>query len=1232
MAVAPEDIVELPGGARWNTRTNEVVAGEKSQQPQYADYTPEGSLDSALGAAKQFSWGLNAGLFAAPDWVVKKFAKGAFGLKEKDAFQFADVYKSVAPETAPRNSVERYAKTIGEGIGANLGISGILKFGVAKTGALAADLAPNAGVIKKIAKNILDDLRDNPKKVFAQDIKWGILSGGTEAAVNESLAPGEEKSFLQSVAPAVVPLAAEMLPTNLVRKGIGAAKNAFGQAGEAASALTTPGAGSMAGEITQNAPSLMKPALNLIAQRAEGQAGRALAPLQAGAEGNTPEIAAAMARSQELQAMPEFAGTNLTAAQSSLYPPLMEAQNAAGRSLSGEGLASASQLRQQQEEIFSNAIEAFAGPRPTLPLDQGLREVRDHLQQNEIGALVERGQKLMSVPGTVPLQNHLDAGSRLRDTILSKKKDLDEEVKNLYGSINLRDIPITQTALSEGENSLKSVLDDALNPSGGRAGIDFLDYKLNPQTVESVNILRQFVPIAEEGAEAGVKEAAKMVPLGGYSDVVKRAVDEGIYAPDYLKTVLDIRYNGAKHTRQIMETLDRADRFLVDRIMSYGMPPSKRDRSFKQMAESQRSKELLALDSMLSGLRGSAEKYINDFRALEKGSERIDPTRLASSFTGLKKTLSTVEKIMDVGFPKGPVEVPVRKFGEVDINSIGAPAAKAADAATAEEPKEIFFQDLDVARKKLSAAYESAQNQTDRRGVQILRERFDDWMDNAVNNGLISANSQEALDTLKAARVARTKVGDIFERRKGSEGAGKSMQTLLNSKELTPNQVLDTIFGSNTTPTKGVATEIASRLENLFGKDSPEYADLGQAAYLRAVQDANGAPRAAKDAAKELDNLLTGRGSEFANSVYTQQQKEALLKLRGDIAQISTDTLDSETKALLNKATRPGGDINTTIQQALKNPADMQSLVKLMGPDPERMVALRRQVWDQLGMDKVATTPNGIGQFMQAHAAALRQLYSPEELNRMRALSDMQQRVFATVRPAGTLPGAGGSAEQINSALGTTPRSLSAMLNAYTQGRQGPLDIATVLAMRFLTRRQEDVYARVMQRALTDPDYAKYLLTTRPDAQALKDLASGAITSVQGMNLGTRIAEGAGERTYRAIRAFAEDQTIGEQERARELTLPAAPEVQQQFNRPPPTARELLMQLPQSKAPATTGVQNVMAPVQGFKPQQILAASQGAAKSMNSTGMSSQQMYQALFPRDSLSRMLPPGQPGQPPR
>lgn len=1232
MAVAPEDIVELPGGARWNTRTNEVVAGEKSQQPQYADYTPEGNLDAALGAAKQFSWGLNAGLFAAPDWVVKKFAKGAFGLKEKDAFQFADVYKSVAPETAPRNSVERYAKTIGEGIGANLGISGILKFGVAKTGALAADLAPNAGVIKKIAKNILDDLRDNPKKVFAQDIKWGILSGGTEAAVNESLAPGEEKSFLQSVAPAVVPLAAEMLPTNLVRKGIGAAKNAFGQAGEAASALTTPGAGSMAGEITQNAPSLMKPALNLIAQRAEGQAGKALAPLQAGAEGNTPEIAAAMARSQELQAMPEFAGTNLTAAQSSLYPPLMEAQNAAGRSLSGEGLAAASQLRQQQEEIFSNAIEAFAGPRPTLPLDQGLREVRDHLQQNEIGALVERGQKLMSVPGTVPLQNHLDAGSRLRDTILSKKGPLDEEVKNLYGSINLRDIPITPAALSEGENSLKSVLDDALNPSGGRAGIDFLDYKLNPQTVESVNILRQFVPIAEEGAEAGAKEAAKMVPLGGYSDVVKRAVDEGIYAPDYLKTVLDIREKGAKYTRKIMDTLEQVDRTLVDRIMSYGMPASRNDRSFKQRATAQSSKELLALDGMLGKVRGSAEKYVKDYLSLQKGSERMDPTRLATSFSNLKKELSTANDVITSGIPKGPVDVPIRRFGEVDMNSIGAPAAKAADAATAEEPKEIFFQDLDVARKKLSAAYESAQNQTDRRGVQILRQRFDDWMDNAVDNGLISANSQEALDTLKAARAARSKVGEIFEVRKGSEAAGKAMQTLLNSKELTPNQVLDTIFGSNTTPTKGVATEIASRLERLFGKDSPEYADLGQAAYLRAVQDVNGAPRAAKDAAKELDNLLTGRGSEFANSVYTQQQKEALLKLRGDIAQISTDTVDSETKALLNKATRPGGDINTTIQQALKNPADMQSLVKLMGPDPDRMVALRRQVWDQLGMDKVATTPNGIGQFMQAHAAALRQLYSPEELNRMRALSDMQQRVFATVRPAGTLPGAGGSADQINSALGTTPRSLSAMLNAYTQGRQGPVDIATVLAMRFLTRRQEDVYARVMQRALTDPDYAKYLLTTRPDAQALKDLASGALTSVQGMNLGTRIAEGAGERTYRAIRAFAEDQTVGEQERARELTLPAAPEVQPQFNRPPPTARELLMQLPPSKAPATTGVQNVVAPVQGFKPQQILAASQGAAKSMSSTGMSSQQMYQALFPRDSLSRMLPPAQPGQPPQ
>jgi len=1232
MAVAPEDIVEIPGGARWNTRTNEIIAGQGGQQPQKQDYTPESNLDAALGAAKQFSWGLNAGLLAAPDWVVRKFAKGAFGLKEKDAFQFADIYRSVAPETSPQNAVERYAKTIGEGVGANLSVSGILKFGFANAGVLSGEVAANSGVLKKVAKNIFDDLRNNPKKVFNMDAQYGAIAGATEATINESMPLGEEKSFLQSLAPALTPIAAGLLPANLLRRGLGATRDAFGKGAETASSLAAPGAGSMAGEIAPNVSGMLRTPINLLTRRAEGQVGKALSPLEPGAAGNTPEIQAAMARSQELQGMPQFQGMNLTPAESSLFPPLIEAQEAAARGLSREGLAQATARRAEQERVFGHAIEAFSGPRPTVPLGQGLIAVRDSIQQSEIGPLVQRGQQGMLLPGSAPLRDHAEAGNLIRDTLSHAKTQLDDNVKALYGSVNLRDIPVSATALYEGENSLKAVLGGVLRPTAGRPGIDFLESELNPQTVKAVSTLREFFPKeAEAVAEEVATKAPKLVQLRSFSNALNNGVEDKLLDLNYLSTFIKLRDAGSKPTRTMMSSVEDLDSLLINRLMSYGLPAARQDRTFKHSAQVSKNPTLGVIDKTLNGLRGATNRYIEDFMAFEKGSQRVDQTRLARSYDALAKEVNQARKIRDAGIPSGPTKVKPRVFDSIDINRAPA-AAETGAAAEAEVPKEFFFQDLDVARKKLSAAYENAATPTDRRGVQILRQNFDEWIDSSVANGSIAANSPEALATLKEAREARSRIGEIFEERKGATGAGKAMEKILTSKELTPNQVLDTIFGAGTTPTKGVATELARRIEMLFGKDSPEFTNLGQAAYLRAVQNADGTPRTAKQAGEELTNLLTGRGAEFADRVYTPAQKQSLLQLRGEIAQIETNSLDAETKALLSKVTRPGADVNVTIQQALKNPADMQSLVKLMGSDPDRMIALRRQVWDQLGSDRIGKTATGIEQFMRVHALSLRKLYTPEEMNRLQALSDMQKRVFAAVRPEGTLTGGVGTSQQIANALGTTPRSLASMANALTQGRQGPLDIMTVMSFRFLTRRQEDIYSLVMQKALTDPAYAKYLTTATLDPTALQDAALTAVNGLKGIDIGDKIARSAGSRAYRALRAFGESQTLGEEERERALTLPPSDAVTKAFNAPPPapTARELLMQLPRSRAPSTTGVPTLMAPAQGFKPQQILATTQAAAKSMNNTGMSSQQMYQALFPRDTLSRMLPPGQPGQP--
>ena len=101
--------ITMPGGYQHDLDTGKAITQEGGPQPQAADVEFSPSMDNILGVLKQTSVGFQAGLFAAPDYVVRKLAKGLGGT-EKDAFQLTNLYQDVAgPETAPRNVVERYA-------------------------------------------------------------------------------------------------------------------------------------------------------------------------------------------------------------------------------------------------------------------------------------------------------------------------------------------------------------------------------------------------------------------------------------------------------------------------------------------------------------------------------------------------------------------------------------------------------------------------------------------------------------------------------------------------------------------------------------------------------------------------------------------------------------------------------------------------------------------------------------------------------------------------------------------------------------------------------------------------------------------------------------------------------------------------------------------------------------------------------------------------------------------
>ena len=1262
--------ITMPGGYQLDLDTGKAITQEGGPRPQAADTEFSPSMDNILGVLKQTSVGFQAGLFAAPDYVLRKLAK-ELGGTEKDAFQLTNLYKDVAgPETSPRNVVERYAKTIGDMVGSNVGISfGILR-PLAQTG-LLAQIPQNAGTFKKVAGNIMKDLRENPVGVLKTDLKWGGISGATEQAITETKAPGEAKNLLESLAPAVAPLAIQAFPINLLGKGLAAGKQALSggnQAVASAQSALAPGAGSMAREIAADYPTGTKTAAQMMSQWAEERVGKSLGALQPGGAGFTEQTRLAQETADRLMQRPEFAFlNNLTPAERALHPAVLAAQASGGARLSGERAAEEITRQQAIETSFQQSLRDLGPNAPATSLEDALRVTRDKLSSGEMGPLFAKGHQEITMPGMTPLYSQAQAGDLKRQTLQTRYGDMDTRVNELYNSVNTRDIRIDPEALGQTrmiddagkafeeaplEGTLASFVQTVERegfvpiPSSTSPTNILLSGDLTPATLKGLNriksqMLPQAVEEGVEGAAGTVAQEARTASLKSMSAAFNRAVTDNQANPAILESFLTLRDSGSKQTKKLLNIVEDLHADLANRFQSYGMPMLREQRSVAQLNKAKKSGDILDLDSMADSLQGATEKYIKNLLASQKGAQRLDTTTLGKSFEALQLEALSIEKALKVSdaFPIGPFKVTPPKYGEYTFG--GEKTAAKADDVIPEEPKEIFLQDFEITRRTLSLLYSAAKNPQDARGVALLKKGFDEWFEGSVANGFIKGDADD-LATLAEARKVRTTIGDIFEPRKGSEQSGEAMQEVLHNRELSANQVVDKLFGSSGVPSKGMATEVARRFELAFGKDSPEFANLQQAAYLRAMQTPSGTALPAAQAGKNLDTLLMGSGQGFTQRVFTPDQIKSLMALRGNVAQIANDTVDAQLSTLIKNATRDGADANQLVAQALKNPADMKSLANAFGKDPEQMEALRRRVWDQLGRDKVVNTADGIENFLKQNQKSLSMLYNPAEMKTLQDIADAQKYVYASVRVKGMLP-AGTTLDQfLSTRFGTTVRGVSTTIRNVAQGRGGVPDALTYFGMRFFNTRQEDIYARVLQKALTNKDYADYLLSATPTTQILQQLGTGTMQSAQAMQLGTRIAEGAGNRAYLFARTYGNEELRGEDKRQRELTLPMAPDVKARVEAQQPTAKDLLARQfptpspvkPAPPAPAATGVPNLIPPstAQGPRPTGPASAKPAASPAPGPAATQSRAMYQALFPRDPVSTMLQQQQQAQPQR
>jgi hypothetical protein len=429
-------IITFADGVQLDTDSGQVVGQaepqaltpEQARQP--AVDIPASSVgQGAVDALKQLSTGFNTALFALPDATIRAVGQ-ALNVREDEIPTFTAFFNRGT--AAPKNAVERFANSIGQGAGGTLPFTGILA-AFAKSRALTAPLMADAGVSKRVAKDMLDFIRANPRAAVLADLGFGGVYGASEQAVEEYVTPGEEKQLLKAVVPFGVTVAAPALGAKFLSLAGQLAK--VSPTARAIKAAPEMFGSQPADTVAQEIASRSMPKVPIIggplqwvgskyATSAEKKITDVLAPLFADPDRAPPGVKEALDVVRRIEADPELSKLFLfTAGEQTLYAPLLTAQNRTVKGLSGELLTNEQARVAQNVANLDTAFGLFA-PKAALPLDEALRltyaQSVDTLAKAAQRVATTTDDEALRIADTFVMQNLDEVGDNLRRGVFSQ--------------------------------------------------------------------------------------------------------------------------------------------------------------------------------------------------------------------------------------------------------------------------------------------------------------------------------------------------------------------------------------------------------------------------------------------------------------------------------------------------------------------------------------------------------------------------------------------------------------------------------------------------------------------------------------------------------------------------------------------------------------------------------------------------------------------------------------------
>lgn len=262
------------------------------------------------------------------------------------------------------------------------------------------------------------------------------------------------------------------------------------------------------------------------------------------------------------------------------------------------------------------------------------------------------------------------------------------------------------------------------------------------------------------------------------------------------------------------------------------------------------------------------------YRIAEDGNLVVDKQALDELPGYVRQTLETAERPVIVDSVITPSASRAMKELDEAAKLAGAlrPSTPGSTAA-ADEVIGVQLRGLEQIRKRINALTGSTPE--DIRAVSAIKRAFDGWLDDAVDQALISGDDM-ALDALKAARKEAAWYKGLTSPKMG-DAAGRAIKNM-QKVDATGEEVANWLYGANIASPSMNAPKVAARLKETFGATSPEFQSIRAGAWLRLTRDLrDGEMLSATKVANKIEDFVNAKGSTLAGVLFSDAEREKML-------------------------------------------------------------------------------------------------------------------------------------------------------------------------------------------------------------------------------------------------------------------------------------------------------------------------------------------------------------------